>query len=990
MTHKNARKLVHIQLDIPHSPGKQHSLDPALQNHLERCPSCREYAERLIRLDVMLTEQLPDAVAMKKISRKEMDLAEKRVKEKLRRKEIMNILKNIPRQAFIAVALIAGVAGLIWAIDVTRPVEPAAPEATLLAPSGATPTIEPERINTPMPEPTPVQGVDQTGSDQVLIGYTDMGFFQSQYDGLIDEFETLHPDIRVEFLPVENAPGGFQQVASYADIIKRGLPVGDDIYNYLDLTPLLEADPNFDADGFWPGLLEGCSASGRLLGLPSAARVSTIAYDGVAFEAAGLPRPAPGWTWEDFAAAVEALTQREGGEITRYGFVDTGWPLLLLGPLADTVLNTSGGEPETMDLADALSWYVDLVQQGAVLSLPPESGAVTLEEMIQNNQVAMWIESTVLSQRTFSQGRDLGLAPYPLPSGVSGSGSNRATAECLMISAGTAHPQEAWEWIQFLTTRRVPSPLQAAAIPARRDVAEDSGYWDQLDETTEAAFRFGVENGWYGLISVEPLNAIGQALSQAIAGELNLDDALADALAELDQVASLPPPASTPAPVSPPSGRGARPTPPPGAVVVDYFVDTNWHTSLQAVQALADAFHQANPEIFVKLTDNRSAFNMGEGYNNITLAERFGCYSSSMFSQPENAGFIWYSLEPLIEADAEGAAILGEIPSAWFERDRHLLGEELFALPLAGRPVVMYYNKDLFAQMGLPLPALDWTMDDFWVLAEAAASSNTYGFVPLRSHGFLFGLDKTWELWDFANDPPQVTFEKPELLEALTFLAEMVDKRAISPITDYSPQNDYQANQTLRHRAVDRGAAAMWNNEAGFRYGTYTPPEGLPFEVGVAPMPTDLTPRPAGSRISFYISRKSEDPAACWEWGKFLSSHPSVFHGVPLRQSVLESPDTDAYFGPETAAVYRAVMAQPLAETVIRPDRYNSIPVFWWWNVTYSEILKGANPEQSLRELQRKSEVYLDCMIATDGQDFQECGRQADPDFVYPTFPSIP
>jgi ABC-type glycerol-3-phosphate transport system substrate-binding protein len=600
----------------------------------------------------------------------------------------------------------------------------------------------------------------------------------------------------------------------------------------------------------------------------------------------------------------------------------------------------------------------------------------------------MWVDSSgIISTRLAALGGEGGVAPYPIPSPGEAARTTWVNAECLLVSAGTAHPQETWEWLQFLASQRLPSPAQAGAVPARPSVADDSRYWDSLDEPVAAAFRFALENAWYGSISREPLNSIGQALSQAMRGETTLAAALAEI--QIDPGAPGPPPAAaTPVAVATPQPPSAAASPPPGAVVIDFFYHGIDYNSLEAVEAVADAFHQEYPDIFVRLIDWGSHFRMDEGFNAITLAERFDCFTTTI--PPTESGFdSWYSLNPLIEADSEGLEILEEIPAGWLEFPISRGNGILYAMPLAAQPHVIYFNKDLLESMGLQPPDPNWTMDDFWALATGAASRNTYGFAHKSDHNFLFEWKSLFPLWDFSVSPERINFDSPETLATLSLLVDMAEMRAIAPITPGSPRNNWSSGYHTRYQAISAGKVAMWTDYAGNIHDAYTFPDGLPFEIGLVPLPVDIPPQWATQTIQFYISRQAENPEACWEWLKFLSSQPVIFQGIPLRNSVLASPDLDAFLGVETAAAYRAVMARPVREFVLRGEPFNSVPLFWWWNETLDDIFNGADPQRVLTELRQKAEVYRDCMIATDAQDYGACAQQADPETIIPT-PWVP
>jgi hypothetical protein len=79
----------------------------------------------------------------------------------------------------------------------------------------------------------------------------------------------------------------------------------------------------------------------------------------------------------------------------------------------------------------------------------------------------------------------VGVAPYP----PSDSQSMRIYAQGYIMSSGAQYLEQAWRWLDFLS-RQATHQTRFADIgdmPARRSVAETSGYWDQLDAEGRAA-----------------------------------------------------------------------------------------------------------------------------------------------------------------------------------------------------------------------------------------------------------------------------------------------------------------------------------------------------------------------------------------------------------------------------------------------------------------------------------------------------------------------
>ena len=127
---------------------------------------------------------------------------------------------------------------------------------------------------------------------------------------------------------------------------------------FRDLNPLIEMDPDFQPDDFWSGLLSACQdAEGRTVGIPLNVSLTGVFFDREAFDQAGLPYPAPGWTWNDFKQSVATLAQQNEAGI-RYGFADNATlRRSILAPLVAAHLDQNQGKIVAQTLAQELQWY---------------------------------------------------------------------------------------------------------------------------------------------------------------------------------------------------------------------------------------------------------------------------------------------------------------------------------------------------------------------------------------------------------------------------------------------------------------------------------------------------------------------------------------------------------------------------------------------------------------------------------------------------------
>jgi ABC-type glycerol-3-phosphate transport system substrate-binding protein len=811
--------------------------------------------------------------------------------------------------------------------------------------------------------------------------------FQAAYEQLIQQFQEDQPRIRVQFVPLSRQQAGLslREQATLADVLllEGQPPTADAAVAFLDLTPLMAADPTFDGSDFWPGLMDACRAAGVQVGLPFRANASLIFFDKAAFDAAGLPYPGPGWSWEDFRQAAQAFALSDGEQTTHYGFVDSGNPLGLLAPLVDNIIAQSGDRLDGRHLAAELEWYVSLANENVILS---ESGSLPHER-----QAAMWVSSQFgLTAARAALGDDLGVVSLPSAAGMSQ--SNPVTAGCALISAGTTHSQAAWTFANYLSRQALFATGFYPAAPARPSIAQSGGYWEGMAPETAVALRAALENGWYRRADMPELTTVGNALYKALSGETTLAESLPGTV-EI-QPAPLPPtPDGDPVVVATPR---ATPTPGSDVVVIEYSVIA--HEDWDAAIALAEAFNESQDRIRVNAT---TKLVFPEGGNLVNYAGEFDCFMDSYrpglaYEQFGDAYLdAYYSLSPLFEA--EEAAFQNDYAAMSEYLEWGMVDGQLYGLPVALYPVVLRYNADLLAQQGIAPPTADWTIDDFWALVQAAGSGSAYGLVALDGiwpDELLSFVPGAAYYFDLDTRPMQPKFTDPAVIGALEFLGQMAEGGVLYPETHWVSRRTNREEGEVKGQAggvINLGRAAVWGHPVGSGAGG-----GSRVAFGVAPFPQRTLPNLGGNEgsgrtVMLYISRRSPDPTACWEWFKFLTAQPGAFLGIPVRQSVRESQAWRDAVGEETAVAYEIMYSRPQGR---EPDMgWETWAYRLWWGDALLSVFQGEDPALVLAEAQRRAERFYDCyapLAELASPDFptytqvRECAQLADPDFRWP------
>jgi multiple sugar transport system substrate-binding protein len=877
---------------------------------------------------------------------------------------------------------------------------------------------------TPSPAPVPTAAPTQPAveqepeREQVTVRFAVFDWERPVYEDLIKAFEEENPDVKVQLVSANEVLGlgpitdldfpedTERRLASAADVVTFGVSkevVREELVR--DLTPFIAADPNFQADDFYPDTLEGHQWDGGTWAIPTTILFQLIFFDKDAFDEIGVPYPEPGWSWDDFVANAQALTAREGDEVTRWGFVPSGTNHRTLVESRVGLVIDGSTEPPTprldeAEVIDAVRWYADLFlrEQVAPYFEPPEEteGELVLPEeqaLIDKGQAAMWPENYATFWFRNQQG-NMGVAPFPVeaPDGH----STPAGTQSLSMSAGTSQPNAAWRLLDFLS-RQVVGGLGAGIeyLPARRSVAESSGFWENVDEELGVALRYAVDHS-YRPDWLAGHQAFSDALHAILSGEKSVDDALAEAQTQAEheiQEAQAAEAGATPAPtvvVAPP----AEETPAGEGATTITFVPGLGSLNLEPYRDLADRFHEANPEIVVevKMIDLTS----GSAPDLPGMAEAADCFQwYPSFQEARNREAI-LNLEPFLDADPSFST------DDFFPQllDQFSWQGQLWGLPADVTPYIIEYNKGLFDAAGVEYPSLDWTTDDFLALAVALTQgeddAKQYGFVGevYALNDLLFLMERLGaRLVDVDADPPAITYNDPSTVEAMRWYVSLSAEHGVKPefLTDITKLAGATAFYLEREALINDGRAAMWTN-TGATAGLFGPRTGI--EIGAAPLPTGpgVTGGGYSSASGYFISAETENRQACWQWITFLSGEPGAVQGLPARRSLAESDEYRQQVGADRADAYLASVAdsdQPSAFQIFSEEEWLGGALFWLGQA-YGQAIDGeASVEEALDAAQKMADDYRACVVAAGDfsqETWQACVQEIDPtlpDFLF-------
>ncbi|MBK9715162.1 MAG: extracellular solute-binding protein [Kouleothrix sp.] len=895
---------------------------------------------------------------------------------------------------------------------------------TLLAACSGAPD---QPAGTPPPNAEqPTAGVTDPSSEegQVTISFAAWDYERQIYEPLAKKFMDENPGIKVALVPLDDLMNVSEPNADYSPLtmLRRIVSGADTAPAFaaapetlgssllLDLKPQMDADPAFKADDFLPGALEQYAVKGGTWVLPRYLNVQVLSYNKDLFKKAGLPDPKAGWSWTDLLGAAEQLAKKSGSKVDTYGFLDTsGGSLPLIGLLQEQDLDLLKQSPQDIQLdrseiVDGVKRIRTLVDSGALFRPQYKEGPPTdvtdPSQMIRDGHIAIWGQEYVQIDGPMAAGGPVaptydfpvGKVPYPtIFAGYYGG------SDGFIISAGTAHPAESWKWIEFLSRQQTSQPGQfgPGSIPARQSLADEAGFWKDVDEQTAAAYKWAIAHP-APLPERTPDYTVFGAISSALEMVLGQDKkdpvkALQEAQKQMEQqiadaqTTPTPTPNTGPVTVATPEPQDA----PEGATLVKFSSNAYNPSDLRQ---LSRAFRDQHPEIFVEI---KATEVYTEPPTMQQVAKTNDCFAWYTPPQSDADFSAVLDLQPLFDADASFPQ--SDFPAAMLAPYQRSGG--LFGMPYAATLRTLNYNKTAFEAAGIKTPVYQWKADDFLAAAQALTKGEgdkrQYGFVSIGGvQDMMFFINQFGgQIATGSSRETRPNFTDPKVIEGIRWYLDLAGTHKVMPPLKFSYRRDDQGFEDKSYEIVQSGRAGMWFDQG---YGMFGDGGGKPigggqprnFEVGIAPLPIGANGLTGGDIYlrGFHISAQSQQPQACWEWIKFLSGDARNMYGaIPARSSLLKSdafikqatPDTIAIAEIYTDALKQA-SRQPSAGG--DPNAFYNFDTYWFFKALSDAIDKKVDLEQGLAEAQKFTTAYMDCMERTPNKP-ATCANQTDPSY---------
>jgi len=358
----------------------------------------------------------------------------------------MSAPKHLSRRDFLRISSfsVAGLALAACAVPAAAPSAPAAGDSAA-APSGEKITIR----------------------HHARIGQQE----DTLYDMQAPKFEAENPNIDIvkESFPGADYPAKMSTMfagGTMGDVIWSALGGAAIQFAYsqgqvASVNDLVQSE-NIDLSQWYEGSRKGITVDGNLLGLPfkSHPGLAVVYYNKTAIEKEGLTVPDSKWTQDDHMALAKALTKREGDRTTQFGFLPGAlnwWKTFV------TLTRSFGGQLVSEDgskflIAEdaglqALQKIVDIFHIEKVGPLPSEIVGDPTADMWVGGQLATYQGGTSVSVTAGAIGDSFEWMVVPNAIGPGGVGGSDYEVDAQCVTSTTAHPTEAFKWVQYLCSK---------------------------------------------------------------------------------------------------------------------------------------------------------------------------------------------------------------------------------------------------------------------------------------------------------------------------------------------------------------------------------------------------------------------------------------------------------------------------------------------------------------------------------------------------------
>lgn len=382
-------------------------------------------------------------------------------------------------------------------------------------------------------------------------GQTDTG--KKALDALIKRFNDTHPLIKVV------GGGGGVTADSMLQKVTAGLAAGSfpdvayifgsDLASMTRSPQVADLSAAMDLKDYWPAARDAVTVKGKVRAAPALLDSLCVVYNKKLFAAAGLPEPKAGWTWDDFIATAQKLTNPAKGIFGTgwpgVGDEDTVWRLWpMIWDLGGDVVSEDGKSVAFDKVGAQALGTIDRLRTDKSLYVDPKPGGEQLYQVFLGGRMGMVATGPWQLPDVVDRGIDYGVVPLPSYSGKAMTISGPDT--WTVFDNGKARVKAATEFVRWLNQPQqdvrwdieggsLPVTTTTAALPEwKKHAAGTKGLQVFVDALETARVRPTITA--YPQISQH----LGEAIVAVLLGKKSPGDALKQCVEQSNAVLSVP------------------------------------------------------------------------------------------------------------------------------------------------------------------------------------------------------------------------------------------------------------------------------------------------------------------------------------------------------------------------------------------------------------------------------------------------------------------
>lgn len=317
----------------------------------------------------------------------------------------------------------------------------------------------------------------------------------------------------------------------------------------MNLSEFLEKDDI--SQRFYPELWEATLHEGDSYGIPFNTDTRILYYNKEAFEEVGLDPEQPPATWEELKEYAAKLDKKNGSTYDRVGFYPlfgVDYDIWMLNGSGQNFVSPEGEvQIDTETNLETLNWLVEWKNhygENVVNSVKSQIDSQQANPFF-TGKLAMFVNTPTFYTQIRDYAPDLDFGVAMLPEKEEGSGhTSWGGGFVAEIPEGSSHPEEAWEFIKYLTDKEAQEYWAVKNFDnmANIEAAEAAAKNPEMPEKDRVVYKMAVDNMQNTLLTPYPLlapdfpNLLNPEIDNALLGKKQPEQALKDAQAAVEKL----------------------------------------------------------------------------------------------------------------------------------------------------------------------------------------------------------------------------------------------------------------------------------------------------------------------------------------------------------------------------------------------------------------------------------------------------------------------